>query len=173
MSVALVIQHATHMCPIIHLSEACLAQPYFPTLSHKRHDSRGENFIEQETCVLILSTSFVCIISHSTEFSDKWVNQPRYRPGVATSAPYNLNWMVFITEMKSIYSAVRTGSSNKAVCASSLKCWNKAVCASSLKSTGHVIQQQFNIQQLYALPTLYLCVLYLSENKQLLVPLTA
>ena len=32
---------------------------------------------------------------------------------------------------------------------------------------------QFNIQQLYALPTLYLCVLYLSENKQRLVPLTA
>jgi len=30
-----------------------------------------------------------------------------------------------------------------------------------------------NIQQLYALPALYLCVLYLSENKQRLVPLTA
>ena len=28
-------------------------------------------------------------------------------------------------------------------------------------------------QQLYVLPTLYLCVLYLSENKQRLVPLTA
>ena len=28
---------------------------------------------------------------------------------------------------------------------------------------------RFNIQQLYALPTLYLCVLYLSENKQQLV----
>ena len=39
--------------------------------------------------------------------------------------------------------------------------------------TGYVMHQQFNIQQLYALPTLYLCVLYLSENKQLLVPLTA
>ena len=26
--------------------------------------------------------------------------------------------------------------------------------------------RQFNIQQLYALPTVYLCVLYLSENKQ-------
>jgi len=39
--------------------------------------------------------------------------------------------------------------------------------------TGYVMQQQFNIQQLYALPTLYLCVLYLSENKQRLVPLTA
>ena len=42
-----------------------------------------------------------------------------------------------------------------------------------LKPTGHVLHHQFNIQQLYALPTLYLCVLYLSENKQWLVPLTA
>jgi hypothetical protein len=29
--------------------------------------------------------------------------------------------------------------------------------------------QAFNIQQLYALPTLYLCVLYLSQIKQRLV----
>ena len=36
-----------------------------------------------------------------------------------------------------------------------------------LKPTGHVTHQQFNIQQLYVLPTL------LSENKQRLVPLTA
>ena len=42
-----------------------------------------------------------------------------------------------------------------------------------LKPTGHVMHQEFNIQQLYVLPTLYLCVLYLSENKQRLVPLTA
>ena len=42
-----------------------------------------------------------------------------------------------------------------------------------LKPTGYVMHQQFNIQQLYALPTLCLCVLYLSENKQRLVPLTA
>ena len=42
-----------------------------------------------------------------------------------------------------------------------------------LKPTGHVMRQQFNIQQLYVLPTLYLCVLYLSENKQRPVPLTA
>ena len=41
-----------------------------------------------------------------------------------------------------------------------------------LKPTSHVMQQQFNIQQLYVLPTLCLCVLYLSENKQRLVPLT-
>ena len=32
------------------------------------------------------------------------------------------------------------------------------------------MHQQFNIQQLYVLPTLHLCVLYLSENKQRLVP---
>ena len=41
-----------------------------------------------------------------------------------------------------------------------------------LNPTGHVMHQQFNIQQLYALPTLHLCVLHLSENKQRLVPLT-
>jgi len=41
------------------------------------------------------------------------------------------------------------------------------------KPTGYVINQQFDIQQLYALLTLYLCVLNLSENKQRLVPLTA
>ena len=34
-----------------------------------------------------------------------------------------------------------------------------------LKPNGHVMHQQFNIQQLEALPTLYLYVLYLSENK--------
>ena len=42
-----------------------------------------------------------------------------------------------------------------------------------LKPTGYVMHQQFSIQQLYVPPTLYLCVLYLSENKQRLVPLTA
>jgi len=41
------------------------------------------------------------------------------------------------------------------------------------KPTSHMMHHQFNIQQLYALPTLCLCVLYLSENKQRLVPLTA
>ena len=39
----------------------------------------------------------------------------------ATCATCSINWLVFITEMKSVYSAVRTGSLNKAICASSLK----------------------------------------------------
>ena len=41
-----------------------------------------------------------------------------------------------------------------------------------LKPTGYVMHHQFNIQQLYALPTLYLGVLNLSKNKQRLMPLT-
>jgi hypothetical protein len=40
-----------------------------------------------------------------------------------------------------------------------------------LKPTGYVMHQQFDIQRRYVLATLYLCVLYLSENKQRLVPL--
>jgi len=35
----------------------------------------------------------------------------------ATCATYSINWLVFITQMKSVYSAVRAGSLNKAVCA--------------------------------------------------------
>jgi hypothetical protein len=34
-----------------------------------------------------------------------------------TFATYSINWLIFITEMKSGYSAVRTGSLNEAVCA--------------------------------------------------------
>ena len=53
------------------------------------------------------------------------------------------------------------------------KNWTTMSWVNLLKPTGYMMHHQFNIQQLYALPTLYLCVLYLSENKQRLVPLTA
>jgi hypothetical protein len=43
---------------------------------------------------------------------------------------------------------------------------NTDMLISLLKPNGYVMHHQFNIQQLYALPTLYLCVLYLPENKQ-------
>ena len=43
--------------------------------------------------------------------------------------------------------------------------WIPMASINLLKPTGHVMHQQFNVQQLYVLPTLYLCVLYLSENK--------
>ena len=51
--------------------------------------------------------------------------------------------------------------------------WLSCAVLNLLNPIGHVMHLQFNIQQLYVLPTLYLCVLYLSENKRRLVPLTA
>jgi len=55
-----------------------------------------------------------------------------------------------MTQMKSVYSAVRNGS------------LNKAVCTSSLKPTGHVMHHQFNIQQLYVLPhTVFMCFVFI------------
>jgi hypothetical protein len=50
----------------------------------------------------------------------------------ATCATYSIKWLVFITEMKSVYSAVRTGYLNIAVCASSVNVfiWEQtATCA--------------------------------------------
>jgi hypothetical protein len=49
----------------------------------------------------------------------------------------------------------------------------KIIKINLLKPTGYVCTNKFNIQQLYALLTLYLCVLYLPENKQRLMPLTS
>ena len=52
-------------------------------------------------------TAFMCFVSISEQ--------------IATFAPCKMKRSVFITEMKSVYSAVRTGSLNKAVCPLSVK----------------------------------------------------
>jgi len=56
----------------------------------------------------------------------------------------------------------------KSLVSDDVKASNASLCKviNLLQPTGYVMHHQFNIQQLYALPTLYLCVLYLSENKQ-------
>ena len=55
-SVALGIQHAKRMLHVILSPVVCMAIPYFPTLSHKRHDFR-QKVIENNMCVLIVSTT--------------------------------------------------------------------------------------------------------------------
>ena len=67
----------------------------------------------------------------------------------------------------------RVGSASEFACTLYKRIITRLRLFNLLKPTGYVMHQQFNIQQLYALPTLYLCVLYLTENKQRLVPLTA
>jgi hypothetical protein len=54
---------------------ACLAEPYFSTLSHERHDFRKKGFWTQNVCFHFLAT-FVWSISHSkknwTRYYHKW-----------------------------------------------------------------------------------------------------
>jgi hypothetical protein len=72
-SVALVIQHAQRMCNVVHVLSyvACLALPYFSTLSHEGHDFRKE-VIEHKMYVLISFTTFVWHISHSRKNSARY-----------------------------------------------------------------------------------------------------
>jgi hypothetical protein len=91
--------------------------------------------------------------------------------------PNHSRWSIFF-EIKWVKSA---GSTSSPLCFFPITCtrnWKeKRLCYKSfstvnlLKTTCYVMHQQFNIQQLYALSTLDLCVLYLSQNIQRHVPL--
>jgi hypothetical protein len=54
---ALGIQHAKHIRPIVLSSVACLALPYFYTLSHKRHDFR-KKVISHKMCFFYFVYNF-------------------------------------------------------------------------------------------------------------------
>jgi len=104
------------------------------------------------------------------------------------SSHWNIKQHVVTAKWNALYPITSGGSEPSSKRVATL-CWNNVQLVSDncravtiifllyhvklLKPTAHVMHQQFNVQQLYALPTLYLCVLYLSENKQRLVPLTA
>ena len=81
--------------------------------------------------------------------------------------------MLFIDSEYGSRSLVHGGTVADAVLLQSSRVLHSTVFINLLKPTGYVMHQQFSIQQLYTLSTLYLCVLYLSQNKQRLVPLTA
>ena len=80
--------------------------------------------------------------------------------------------LVLVQERQVLWYRHQTYESVKFVW-SSIKTAENVDFINLLNPTGHVMHQQLNIQQLYVLPALYLCILYLSENKQRLVPLTA
>jgi len=67
----------------------------------------GQPSIKISRIVSSADTVFMCFVFISKQ--------------TATCATYTIKWLVFITEVKSIYCAVRTGSLNKTVCASSSK----------------------------------------------------
>jgi hypothetical protein len=54
----------------------------------------------------------------------------------ATCATYIINWFVFITEMKSVYSAVRTGPLNKAAWTSSVKAFKGFAFTNTMMNLG-------------------------------------
>ena len=71
-------------------------------------------------------------------------------------------------EIIAVCSEIHTKRINT-VCGQNVKLLN----VNPLKPSGHYMYHQFNIQQLYVLPTqLYLCVLCGSQNKQRLFPYT-
>jgi len=62
----------------------------------------------------------------------------------ATCATYSINWLVFITKMKSVYCAVRAGTLNKAVCALSLKGYHCSICyITAIKYFPRVLHSTF------------------------------
>jgi K+-sensing histidine kinase KdpD len=71
----LVIQH-TKACAVLSYV-ACLALPYFFTLSYKRHGFR-EKAIEYKMCVSIFSTTFASNISHSKKNSARHCHKCTY-----------------------------------------------------------------------------------------------
>ena len=85
-------------------SKSYISEMYKP---FKAYWSRGAPTVWHSTTVRSAHTVFMCFVFTSEQ--------------TATCFTYSINWLVFITEMKSVYSAVRTSSLNKAVWASSLK----------------------------------------------------
>ena len=74
----------------------------------------------------------------------------------ATCATYSINWLIFITEVKSVYSAVQTGSLNTAVCVSCVKGYKNLIYISQmLPQMKHANEMDW--QTRHSLVTVHLC----------------
>ena len=91
----------------LYLATSLPANLIFSSLKFKASWLRDETTVQHSTIVRSAHTVFMCFVFICEQ--------------TATCATYSINWLVFITGTKSVYCVVRTGSLNKAVCASSLK----------------------------------------------------
>ena len=80
----------------------------------------------------------------------------------ATCATYSINWLVFITEMESVYSAVRTRSLNKAVCLSSVKGYLRSNITYFLQHFCRTFNRIFTIYHFQILVIFSTCVSFFS-----------
>ena len=69
-SVTVFIQHANRMSRITSSSVACLALPFFSTLSHKRYDFLKKKVIEHKICFNFLYNFRLKYFSFQKEFSE-------------------------------------------------------------------------------------------------------
>ena len=98
--------HSVFMC-FVWISEQTENISLYCIKPFKAYCSRDAPPVPHSTTVRSAHTVFMCFVFI-------WENR-------ATCATHSINWLVFIAEMKSVYSAVRSWSLNKAFCASSLK----------------------------------------------------
>ena len=136
------------------------------------------NTVHTNTTHKIYTSVFSLLHVSATYIDPHQVDKYRYRKRSATeeqffcttfpSVPIFFHLMLVNTYDRNMQWNIKTNVQSPCV----VFVWTVLLIINLLKPTGYVMHHQFNIQQLYALPTLYLCVLYLSENKERLVPLT-
>jgi hypothetical protein len=80
-------QIASFLRHIVLSSVACIAVPYFSTLSHKRQDFRGKKFTEHKIYVLVscLSETFLILIINERDI----VTSVRYLCRVLAFSDFN------------------------------------------------------------------------------------